>query len=101
MVADDGTVMLSHDRFDIGSTDLSTQEAAALSLMTNGLRNAEIAVALNMTVRSFYNVRARLFKRLGARTQEHAAAIAFRTGLLEVDRSEGAKICCGGAVRER
>ena len=57
--------------------------------------------ALNMTVRSFYNVRARLFKRLGARTQEHAAAIAFRTGLLEVDRSEGAKICCGGAVRER
>lgn len=84
MVAEDGTAVLACNVF--GSVCMSCQEVEALRMMTEGLRTSEIAQALNMTVRSFQNVRRGLFAKLGARTQEHAAAIAFRRGLLQLDR---------------
>jgi len=86
LVADDGTVALAPDRLGLPAVRLSAEETVALKLMTDGLRNNEIAAALNMTVRSFYNVRQGLFSKLGARTQEHAAAIAFRRGVIQTDR---------------
>ena len=86
VVAEDGTVRLSHNQFDLAAACLSREETVVLQMMAEGLRSAEIAAVLNIAVRTFYDVRRGLFAKLGARTPEHAAAIAFRRGILQPDR---------------
>ena len=88
--ADDGTVLLS--RSDLGGPAgaLSMLELEMLTLMAEGRRASEIADAGELTVRAFRNVRRGLFAKLGARSGPHAAAIAFRRGILQLDRREGA-----------
>jgi DNA-binding CsgD family transcriptional regulator len=84
-VADDGTAVLAHDPLG-GATVLSKQELALLTMMADGLRRAEIAEALGISVRSLSDLRRSLLAKLGARTDQHAAALGFRRGLLHVDR---------------
>jgi DNA-binding NarL/FixJ family response regulator len=57
-----------------------------LTLMAEGQKAPEIAHVVGLTVEAFRNVRQGLFAKLGARSEPHAAAIAFRRGILQVDR---------------
>lgn len=86
--ADDGRVMLAGNEFggDLGM--LTEHELAALRMMADGRRKAEIVEALQMTVRSFNHVCHSLYAKLGARTDVHAVSIGFRRGLISVDRRE-------------
>lgn len=65
---------------------MASDELTALTLMAEGKQRAEVAQALGTTVRGLESVRTRLFAKLGARTDPHAAAIGFRRGLIALDR---------------
>lgn len=65
---------------------LTRQELTVLTMLADGLRRSEIAWALELSVRSLHDLRRRVYAKLGARSDEHAVAIAFRRGLLTVDR---------------
>ena len=65
---------------------LSEREQTVLRLMADGKRQAEIGQMLGVSVRAFYEVCRSLYAKLGARNEVHAVALAFRQGLLAVDR---------------
>lgn len=65
---------------------LTERELQTLTLLADGRESSEIAAAIGLTVRTFRNVRLGLFAKLGARSDSHAAAIAFRCGILSTDR---------------
>jgi len=67
-------------------TVLGEQELALLTRMADGRRRGEIAGDLDLSVRALREVRRGLLAKLGARTDQHAAAIAFRRGLLPLNR---------------
>jgi DNA-binding CsgD family transcriptional regulator len=86
LIADDGCAVLSRDQLGLGGGVLTELELAILTMMAEGRRRSEMAQTLNMTVRTFQNVRKGLLAKLGARTESHAAAIGFRRGVLPLDR---------------
>jgi DNA-binding NarL/FixJ family response regulator len=67
----------------------SARELELLSLMADGLTDAEIAEKLSISVKTMRSRLHALRMKMQARTRTHAVAIAFRRGLLEVDRRNG------------
>jgi DNA-binding NarL/FixJ family response regulator len=65
---------------------LTRYELVLLTLMSEGRPRSEIAETLGTSMRSAQKVHATLLAKLGARTDPHAAAIAFRRGLLPLER---------------
>jgi DNA-binding CsgD family transcriptional regulator len=86
VVREDGTAILGRDDLGRGLAVLTQRELEVLKLMADGRRRAEIAESLGLTVRSLREVRRGLMAKLGARTDQHATAVAFRRGVLRVDR---------------
>jgi DNA-binding NarL/FixJ family response regulator len=68
---------------------LTQRELQVLAMLADGAKRHEIATALGTTVRTVASIRAKLLKKLGARSEPHAAAIAFRRGLIGIDRRTG------------
>jgi len=68
---------------------LTQRELQVLAMLSDGAKRDEIATVLGTTVRAVGSNGTTLLKKLGARSQPHAAAIAFRRGLLRVDRRAG------------
>lgn len=63
---------------------LTPRERDVLALLSEGKSNKEVAIALDLSVRTVEMHRATMFDRLGVRTLPEALKIAFRAG---VDRS--------------
>lgn len=82
----DGTALPTRERRRRQAEPLTERELQVLTLLADGWRLAEIGTALHLTVKSFHAVRKQLFAKLGARSDSHAAAIAFRRGILQADR---------------
>lgn len=59
---------------------LSPRERDVLSLLGQGKSNKEVAIALNLSVRTIEMHRAAMFDRLGVRTLPEALKLAFRAG---------------------
>ena len=64
----------------------SQRELELLSLMADGLTDAEIAEKLSISAKTMRGRLHALRMKMHARTRTHAVAIAFRRGLLEVER---------------
>src|ERR1700758_1724035 len=64
----------------------STRELELLTLMADGLTDAEIAEKLSISAKTMRSRLHALRMKMQARTRTHAVAIAFRRGLLEVER---------------
>jgi DNA-binding NarL/FixJ family response regulator len=64
----------------------SKRELELLYLMADGLTDAEIAEKLSISAKTMRSRLHALRMKMQARTRTHAVAIAFRRGLLEVDR---------------
>lgn len=64
----------------------SQRELELLSLMADGLTDAEIAEQLSISAKTMRSRLHSLRMKMQARTRTHAVAIAFRRGLLEVER---------------
>ena len=64
----------------------SQRELDLLQLMADGLTDAEIAEKLSISAKTMRSRLHTLRKKMHARTRTHAVAIAFRRGLLEVER---------------
>jgi len=64
----------------------SQREMELLSLMADGLTDAEIAEKLSISAKTMRSRLHTLRIKMQARTRTHAVAIAFRRGLLEVER---------------
>ena len=68
----------------------SQRELELLTLMADGLTDAEIAEKLSISAKTMRSRLHTLRMKMHARTRTHAVAIAFRRGLLEVERRGGA-----------
>jgi DNA-binding NarL/FixJ family response regulator len=79
-------IPVTDERRGPGACTLSESELSVLMLMTEGLRNWEIAATLRLSMKTYANVRQGLLAKLQARTDQHAAAIGFRRRLIPVDR---------------
>jgi DNA-binding NarL/FixJ family response regulator len=64
----------------------SARELELLTLMADGLTDAEIAEKLSISAKTMRSRLHTLRMKMQARTRTHAVAIAFRRGLLEVER---------------
>src|SRR5215471_17079322 len=64
----------------------SQREMELLSLMADGLTDVEIAEKLSISPKTMRSRLHALRIKMQARTRTHAIAIAFRRGLLEVER---------------
>ncbi len=64
----------------------SPRERELLRMMADGLTDAEIAEQLSISAKTMRGRLHSLRIKLQARTRTHAIAIAFRRGLLEIDR---------------
>jgi DNA-binding NarL/FixJ family response regulator len=64
----------------------SARELELLSLMADGLTDTEIAEKLSISVKTMRSRMHALRMKMQARTRTHLVAIAFRRGLLEIDR---------------
>ncbi len=64
---------------------LTARELEVLALLTEGLRNAEIAARLVVSPRTIDHHVSALLRKLGASTRGEAAAIAMRDGLTQKD----------------
>jgi DNA-binding NarL/FixJ family response regulator len=64
----------------------SKRELELLYLMADGLTDAEIAEKLGISAKTMRSRLHALRMKMQARTRTHAVAIAFRRGLIEVDR---------------
>jgi DNA-binding CsgD family transcriptional regulator len=100
VIAENGSAVLARDPLG-GPTVLAAQELALLTMMADGLRRAEIAEALGISVRSLSDVRRSLLAKLGARTDQHAAALGFRRGLLHAERRSVISSSGDGAAKFR
>ncbi len=85
----DGRAVLARGQLGREPAVLDRRELDVLTLMADGRRRDEIAERLGLTTRSLRELRRGLLAKLGARTDQHATAIAFRRGLLRVDRRGG------------
>jgi DNA-binding CsgD family transcriptional regulator/tetratricopeptide (TPR) repeat protein len=63
--------------------NLTARELEVLALLSNGLRNAEIAERLVVSPRTIDHHVSAILRKLGARTRGEAAAAATRLGILE------------------
>ncbi|MEW6583033.1 MAG: helix-turn-helix transcriptional regulator [Actinomycetota bacterium] len=81
------------DRPDDGAVDepagLSARELEVLRLVAEAHTNAEIAFALNISVRTAQAHVASAMSKLGARSRTHLAVIALRRGLAPLDPPDG------------
>ena len=59
---------------------LTPRERDVLTLLSEGKSNKEVAIALDLSVRTVEMHRATMFDRLGVRTLPEALRIAFRAG---------------------
>ena len=75
----------------------SERELQLLALMADGLTDAEIAEKLSISPKTMRSRLHALRMKLQARTRTHAVAIAFRRGLLEVERRSRADAPSGPA----
>jgi DNA-binding NarL/FixJ family response regulator len=73
----------------------SQRELELLSLMADGLTDAEIAEKLSISAKTMRSRLHALRMKMQARTRTHVVAIAFRRGLLEVDRRRVAPASVG------
>jgi len=64
----------------------SERELQLLTLMADGLTDTEIAEKLGISPKTMRSRLHALRMKMQARTRTHAVAIAFRRGLLEVER---------------
>ena len=64
----------------------SQRELELLTLMADGLTDVEIAEKLSISAKTMRSRLHALRMKMQARTRTHAVAIAFRRGLLEVER---------------
>src|SRR5437588_297356 len=64
----------------------SQRELDLLQLMADGLTDAEIAEKLSISAKTMRSRLHALRMKMQARTRTHAVAIAFRRGLLDVER---------------
>jgi DNA-binding NarL/FixJ family response regulator len=69
----------------------SQRELELLALMADGLTDVEIAEKLSISAKTMRSRLHALRMKMHARTRTHAVAIAFRRGLLEVERRGVAK----------
>jgi two-component system response regulator FixJ len=60
---------------------LSPRERDVLTLLSDGKSNKEVAIALDLSVRTVEMHRATMFDRLGVRTLPEALRLAFRAGM--------------------
>ncbi len=67
----------------------SPRELELLQMMADGLTDAEIAARLSISPKTMRGRLHSLRIKLQARTRTHMVAIAFRRGLIEVDRRAG------------
>lgn len=63
-------------------TELSTQDARLLRLISQGRTNAEIADELNLTAATVKTYVSRLLTRISARDRTHAVVLAYEHGLI-------------------
>jgi DNA-binding NarL/FixJ family response regulator len=75
----------------------SERELQLLALMADGLTDAEIAEKLSISPKTMRSRLHALRMKMHARTRTHAVAIAFRRGLLEVERRSGSDASSGPA----
>jgi DNA-binding NarL/FixJ family response regulator len=66
----------------------SARELELLTLMADGLTDAEIAEKLSISAKTMRSRLHALRLKMQARTRTHSVAIAFRRGLLEVERRD-------------
>jgi DNA-binding NarL/FixJ family response regulator len=66
---------------DHSSSELTEREQQVLQLMTDGLRNEQIAGALNITDQTVKNHIRSIFRKLGVETRVEAVLCALRQGL--------------------
>lgn len=67
---------------DVPTTDLTEREKEVLRLMADGLRNDQIATALNITEQTVKNHVRSIFRKLDVATRVEAVLYAFRQGLV-------------------
>ena len=60
---------------------LTPRERDVLALLSEGKSNKEVAIALDLSVRTVEMHRATMFDRLGVRTLPEALRLAFRAGM--------------------
>ncbi|QYG95648.1 response regulator transcription factor [Iamia sp. SCSIO 61187] len=65
--------------------ELSEREVEVLTLIANGLTNAEIAVRLYVSVRTVESHRAHIHQKLNVRTRAEIVRVARKSGILEAD----------------
>jgi DNA-binding NarL/FixJ family response regulator len=62
---------------------LTNKEAAVLELLSEGLRNKEIAQRMNRSARTIEHHLAAIFGKLGVNTRADAVSVAQRLGVCE------------------
>ena len=67
------------------SQNLSTRQIEILTLMAEGFTSHEIGAKLGITHNTVRNHKYHMYKRMGARSAEHAVSIAYRKGYLSND----------------
>lgn len=88
VVDDGGANNASSSRTGKAAGELTEIESATLGLLADGWKRWEVALALNLNTRTIRAVHSSLLDKLGARTEPHAIANGFRSGLIQLDRRE-------------
>ena len=81
VIADDVEQLLSEEE---SIPELSPRQREILESITRGLRNAQIALQLDISAESVKTHMTKLFAKLGAASRAEAVAIALRTHLLKM-----------------
>jgi DNA-binding CsgD family transcriptional regulator len=63
---------------------LTARELEVLTLLAEGLRNAEVAARLHLSVKTVDHHVASIFRKLGVRNRGEAASVAVRRGFVQV-----------------